>query len=419
MAELAPPTLVIRHIGELLTMADREVVPEGQGRLGRIADAVLVARGATVLFVGPDAAFESLRFAPATVPPLVIEAHGQVVSPGLVDAHTHLVFAGSRAAEYHERLAGATYAQITARGGGILSTVRATRAASDDELFVLAETRLRTMRTLGTTTVEAKTGYGLDLATEDRQLHIMERLAARADLPAVIPTFLGAHAIPPEYQADRAAYVRRLREELLPRFAGRARFCDVFCDQGYFSPAEARAILTTARDQGFRLKLHANQLGDTGGAVIAAELGAISADHLDHVSDADLDRLAAAGVVAVLLPGCSLMSNAPYPAAQRFLVHGLRVALATNLNPGTSHTENLQLVIALAIAHMGLPVEDAWLAVTRHGAAALALEDRGVLAPGQRCDLAFWQMATYHELGYHFGVNLVERVMIGGNSSWP
>ncbi len=415
MPELPPPTLILRHCGMLLTMAG-ERIADARGPLGIIADGVVVCHGAAISFVGPDAAYAGLAFAPGDAPPLEIDLRDRVVMPGLVDPHTHLIFAGERAGEYHARLAGETYAAIAARGGGIVATVRATRAAADAALLALARDRLRTMASYGTTTVEAKTGYGLSPDAEERLLSISAELAAAPDLPQVIPTFLGAHAIPPEYRDDRAGYVELLRMEMLPRFAGRARFCDVFCETGYFTPDESRAILTSARELGYRLKLHANQLGASGGAAIAADLGATSADHLDYADDHDLERLAAAGVVATLLPGCSLMSNLPYPDARRYLRHGLRVALATNLNPGTSYTENPQLILALAIAQMGMPLADALLAMTRHAAAALALEDRGFLAPGARADVSIWSIRDYQEIGYHFGTNLVEQVIIGGRA---
>ncbi len=415
MPALPPPTLILRHCGMLLTMAGDRLV-DARGPLGIIADGVVVCHGAIISFVGPDAAYAGLACAPGDAPPLEIDLRDRVVMPGLVDPHTHLIFAGERADEYHARLAGATYAEIAARGGGIVATVRATRAAADASLLALARDRLRTMARYGTTTVEAKTGYGLTPEAEDRLLALAAALAAEPDLPQIIPTFLGAHAIPPEFRDDRAAYVALLRTEMLPRFTGRARFCDVFCESGYFTPEESRAILSTARDLGYRLKVHANQMGASGGAAIAAELGATSADHLDYADDHDLERLAAAGVVATLLPGCSLMSNLPYPDARRYLRHGLRVALATNLNPGTSYTENPQLILALAIAQMGMPIADALLAMTRHAAAALALDDRGVLAPGARADLSIWSIRDYQEIGYHFGTNLVEQVIIGGRA---
>lgn len=414
MPALSPPTLIVRHIGELLTMADASQIPAASGPLGIVRDAVIVARGDRVLFAGPEAHLAALNFASSENPPVVIDAGGKLVTPGLVDAHTHLVFAGERSAEFQARHAGASYEEIQALGGGIASTMRATRAASAPELARLAAERLSTMRAYGTTTVEAKTGYGLDRASEDRLLRVAAQFQAAPNLPRVIPTFLGAHVVPPEFQADRAAYVRAVCDEWLPQFAGRATFCDVFCERGAFTAAESRAILTAARRLGYHLKLHADQLSASGGARLAAELGAISADHLDYATDAELDHLAATGVVAVLLPGCSFTLNTPYPDARRFLAHGVRVALATDFNPGTSYCESLQMMVDLAVAHMGMTIGEALLAVTRQGAAALALRDTGAIAPGMRCDLALWSARSHAEIGYHFGVNLVERVVIGG-----
>ncbi|HKD75787.1 MAG TPA: imidazolonepropionase, partial [Ktedonobacterales bacterium] len=348
--------------------------------------------------------------------PVVLDASGRLVTPGLVDAHTHLIFAGERSEEFHLRHADASYEEIQARGGGIAATMRATRDATDTELLDLARRRLLTMRRHGTTTAEAKSGYGLNRATEDRLLASAARLASEPGLPRVIPTFLGAHVVPPEFKDDRDAYVALVRDEWLPAFAGRARFCDVFCERNAFTPDETRSILTAARGLGYHLKLHANQLGDSGGAALAAELGAVSADHLDHASDADLERLAATGVLAVLLPGCSFTLDTPYPQARRYLEHGLHVALATDFNPGTSYCESLQMMVTLAVAHMGMTIEEALIAVTRRGAEALALDDAGVIAPGKRCDLVLWQCRSHAELGYHFGVNLVDTVIIGGES---
>jgi imidazolonepropionase len=411
MPTLPPPTLIVRHIGELLTMTDDQAVP---GPLGLVRQGAVVAQGDRILFAGPAALLDRITFEPGEAPPVVIDAGGGVVTPGLIDAHTHVVFAGDRADEFQQRHAGASYAAIQARGGGIASTMRATRAATFGELAALASDRLRVMRDHGTTTVEAKSGYGLDRATEDRLLTVAAHLAAAPDLPRVIPTFLGAHVVPPEFRADRAAYVRLVRDEWLPAFAGRARFCDVFCEHNAFAPDEARTILTTARSLGYGLKLHAEQLARSGGAELAAELGATSADHLDHASDADLDRLATTGVVGVLLPGCCFTLNTPYPDARRLIAHGVRVALATDCNPGTSYCENLQLMLGLGIAHMGLSLTEALLAVTRHAAAALALDDCGILAPGMRCDLALWRIPRHDQIGYHFGANQVASVVIGG-----
>lgn len=414
MPALPPPTLIVRNIGELLTMGADRGVPAASGPLGIVRAAVVAARGAQIIFAGPAAEFEQLTCAPSDVPATIIDAGGGVVTPGLIDAHTHLVFAGDRAGEFQQRHAGASYASVQAQGGGIAGTMRATRAAGYGDLVALARQRLRSMRAHGTTTVEAKTGYGLDRATEDRLLAVAAHFAWEPELPRVVPTFLGAHVVPPEDQADRAAYVARVRDDWLPAFAGRARFCDVFCEQNAFTLAETRSILQTARRLGYGLKLHAEQLSRTGGAALAAELGATSADHLDHASDADLDHLAAAGVVGVLLPGCAFTLNAPYPAARRLLAHGVRVALATDFNPGTCYCENLQMMVALAVAHMGMTLPEALLAVTRHAAAALALDDCGTVAPGLRCDLALWNIPRHDQIGYHFGVNLVAGVVIGG-----
>jgi imidazolonepropionase len=414
MPALPPPTLIVRQIGELLTMSADRAVQGASGSLGLVRDAVIAARGERIIFAGPAAQFDRIAFQVSDTPPVVIDAGGGVVTPGLIDAHTHLVFAGDRAEEFQQRHAGASYEAIQARGGGIAGTMRATRAAGFGDLVALARQRLRSMRAHGTTTVEAKTGYGLDRATEDRLLTVAAHCAWEPDLPRVVPTFLGAHVVPPEYRADRAAYVTRVRDEWLPAFAGRARFCDVFCERSAFSLDETRSILHAARRLGYGLKLHAEQLSRTGGAELAAELGATSADHLDHASAADLDHLAAAGVVGVLLPGCSLTLNAPYPDARRLLAHGVRVALATDFNPGTCYCENLQMMVALAIAHMGMTLPEALLAVTRHAAAALALDDCGAIAPGLRCDLALWDISRHNQIGYHFGVNLVAGVVIGG-----
>lgn len=415
MQEKLLPTLIVRHIGELLTMTDAGRVMGASGPLGLVRDAAIVAQGERIVFAGPEAALDITALGGGdTDCPTTIDAGRRLVTPGLVDAHTHLIFAGDRATEFQWRHAGASYAAIQAGGGGITATMRATRAADDATLVASGRQRLQAMRTHGTTTVEAKSGYGLDRITEERLLALAARLDGEADLPHVVATFLGAHVVPPEFRDDRAAYVAQVRDEWLPAFAGHARFCDVFCEDNAFTVAETRSLLAVARRLGYDLKLHANQLGDSGGAALAADFGAISADHLDHASDADLERLAATDVVAVLLPGCSFTLNAPYPQARRYLAHGLRVALATDFNPGTSYCENLQMMVALAVAHMGMTIAEALLAVTRRGAAALALDDVGYIAPGARCDLALWRCASHEEIGYHFGVNLVEAVVING-----
>ncbi len=338
--------------------------------------------------------------------------------PGFVDSHTHFVFAGERAEEFHLRHQGVSYEELARQGRGILSTVRLTRAASAHKLEVIGRERLRSFAAHGTTTVEGKTGYGLDLASEGRTLDVMAALSATPGLPRIVPTFLGAHTIPPEYRGsptDRERYVSLVVEEMLPAFAGRARFCDVFCETTAFTIEETRRILGRAKELGYALKLHANQLGPSGGARLAAELGATSADHLDFASDDELAALARSGVVATLLPGCSFTLSTPYPQAWHFFDAGLRVALATDFNPGTSYCESMQMMIALAVSAMGMSLEQALRAATLGGARALGMEGEvGSLAVGKWCDLIALTGPDERELAYHFGVNLVARTLVGG-----
>jgi imidazolonepropionase len=229
----------------------------------------------------------------------------------------------------------------------------------------------------------------------------------------VVPTFLGAHSVPPEYKGRRGAYVDIIIEQMLPAFVGLARFCDVYCEREAFTMDETRRIMTRAQELGYRLKIHADQLSPSGGTRLAAEMGAISADHLDYASDADLDELREAGVVATLLPGCSYTLRTPYPSARRLLDRGLAVALATDFNPGTSYSESMQMMLELAMSAMGMTLEEALAAITLQGARALALQDEiGSIEVGKRCELALWSIHDYHEIGYHFGVNLVQSVLI-------
>ena len=403
--------LVIRHISQLVTLA-QEPILEAQGRLGIIERGALAARMGRIVWIGAESALDqAVDYRQADV----LDAEGRPATPGFVDSHTHLLFAGDRAEEFHLRHQGVSYAELAAQGRGILTTVRATRAASDEELMALADQRLERFRAYGTTTIEAKTGYGLNQETESRCLHILNRFNTMPLGQPLIPTFLGAHTVPPEYQGRRDAYVDLVVEEMLPAFAGFARFCDVFCEETAFTAEESRRILTRAKELGYLLKLHADQLGASGGASLAAELGATSADHLDFASDADLEALREAGVVATLLPGCSFTLSTPYPSARRLLNHGLTVALATDFNPGTSYCENMQLMLTLGISAMGMTLEEALEATTINGARALAFQDEaGSLEVGKRCDVVLWRIQDYRELGYHFGVNLVDQVLIGG-----
>jgi imidazolonepropionase len=394
------------------------ISPTAQSQLGIIERGAVAARAGHIVWVGPEDQLAQAVDIGSLAPEARWDAGGRAVLPGFVDSHTHFIFAGDRAEEFQLRHAGISYEEIAGRGGGIVQTVRATRAAATDTLRATGRRRLESFAANGTTTVEGKTGYGLDLDTEERCLSVMLELASIPGLPAVVPTFLGAHTIPPEHrgsQAGRERYLASICEEMLPAFAEKARFCDVFCERTAFSVPETRRILARARDLGYGLKLHANQLGETGGAKLAAEFGATSADHLDFADAEDLRRLADAEVTATLLPGCSFSLGTPFPQWERFKEAGLHVALATDFNPGTSYCENMQAILAFAVSSMHATLEEAILAATIEGARALGLGDEiGSLEPGKRCDLIVLAESDERELAYHFGVNLVAATVIGG-----
>ena len=416
--------LVIRNIKQLVTVAQQPIVG-ASGPLQVIENAAVAVHNGSIVWIGTeDDAGPMFQHNTGAKQDgiVVVDAQGAVVTPGLVDSHTHLVFAGDRAEEFHLRRAGVTYAELLAQGRGILNTVNATRQATTQQLIELATTHLESMRNHGTTTVEIKTGYGLDMVTEEACLRLINNLNAveesaryehQLNQLRVVPTFLGAHTVPPEYRDRREAYVDLVVNEMLPSFVGLARFCDVFCERGAFTLDESRRVLTRAKELGYLLKLHADQLSPSGGSRLAAELGAVSADHLDHASDDDLDAMREAGVVATLLPGCSYTLRSPYPSARRFLDHGLHVALATDFNPGTSYCENMQMMIGLAMAHMDMTLEEALAAATINAARALALaDDIGSVEVGKRCELAFWSISDYREIGYHFGINQVSSALV-------
>ncbi|WP_069805818.1 MULTISPECIES: imidazolonepropionase [Thermogemmatispora] len=422
-AESAQPPIrasaVIRNIGQLVTVAQRPI--EGaRGALQVLDNAALAIYHGRIVWIGTDDEAEPLFLSTRQDGVTIVDAQRAVITPGFVDSHTHLVFAGQRAEEFHLRRAGITYAELLAQGKGILTTVEATRKADAETLLALAQKRLHLMRDHGTTTVEIKSGYGLDRINEETCLRLINNLkaleeGAPSSVPQrvrVVPTFLAAHVLPLEYRERRADYLDLVVEELLPSFVGLARFCDVFCETEAFTVEECRRILSRAKELGYRLKIHADQLSPSGGARLAAELGATSADHLDHASDEDLKALRDAGVVATLLPGCSYTLRSPYPSARRLLDLGLTVALATDCNPGTSYCENMQMMIGLAMAAMGMSLEEALTAATINGAKALALDEEiGSIEIGKRCELALWQLEDYREIGYHFGVNLVQSTL--------
>ena len=386
---LPPGDLVVRNIGQLVTND-----PVHGGRLGIIWDGAVVILGGVIDWVGLD------REIPADVGDLPeMDVAGACVIPGFVDAHTHVVFAGDRVDEFAQRLRGATYEEIHAEGGGILSTVGPTRRAALDALVASGRERLAVMLSHGTTTAEVKSGYALDVAGEKKMLEAVAALDVELAID-LVPTFLGAHTVPPEYAGDRAGYVRLVIDEMLPACAPLARFCDVFCDGGAFDLAETRAILEAGRSHGLGLRVHADQLAPTGAGGLAAELGATSADHLDHTVDADLRALARAGTVGVLLPGVSLSLRIPFPDPTRLLEAGMTVAIATDANPGSSYVVSMPFVIALAVLEMGMAPDEAMSAATLGGAKALGLTDRGYLAPGAVGDLVVLDAESHVVLSY-------------------
>jgi imidazolonepropionase len=392
--------LVIRNASQLVTEPPAVLV-----------DGAVVCEGGRIAWVGPSGGLPP-------IPPNadIIDAAGKTVLPGLIDSHTHLIFAGSRVDEFEQRLSGRSYQAIAAGGGGINATVRCVRRSSKDELKALARPRLERMLRFGVTTVEVKSGYGLTPGDELKCLEAIAELNAEGPVE-LVPTFLGAHAVPSEYASNRDGYLRLLLDTMLPEVA-RARlatFCDVFCEAGVFSVAESERMLRRARDLGFRLKLHADELSPLGGAQLAARLGAVSADHLLCVDDRGIDALASSGTVATLLPGTAFFLGLGYAPARKLIERGVRVALASDCNPGTCPTENLPLVGAMACTQMKMMPAEVVTALTRHAAAAVGRSDAiGSLVVGKQADLVVLDIPDYRHLFYHFGVNHVWRVIKQG-----
>jgi imidazolonepropionase len=373
---------------------------------GAIRGGSLAARDGVIVFAGPTAEFRrEVRLRDGAV---VIDGRGRTVLPGFVDPHTHLPFAGWREDEMVQRLAGATYESIAAAGGGIQSTVSATRRATEDDLVALGGGRLDRMLLHGTTTIEAKSGYGLTRADEIKQLEALKRLAASHPV-TIVPTFLGAHIVPAERRADRGGYVSEVVGEMLPEIArrGLARYCDVFIEEGAFTVDEGETILRAAAARGLGLRVHADQRRAGGGAALAGRLGAASADHLDHVDDAGIEALRRAGTTAVLLPGASFFLRDPHDAPARRLVDaGVTVALATDFNPGTCPTEVMTAILPIACLRLGLLPAEAIAAATVNAAHSLGLAGRiGSLEPGKDADLQVLDVPNHVHLVYRFGIN--------------
>jgi len=407
--------LVVRNIGQLLTMRG----PDGPRRGGDMRETGLVENGAVFARDGKVvAAGPSGDVLPSSGPDAVeVDAGGRVVTPGIVDPHTHAVFAATREAEFAMRVEGKTYEEIAEAGGGIRSSVRALRAVDPDLLLANGRRTLDRMLAHGTTTVEVKSGYGLSLDAEMKMLRVASELGDTHTMD-VVPTFLGAHEFPDEWRDDRDGYVDLLVNEMIPAVAGEklARFCDVFCEEGVFTVEQSRRVLEAAREHGMEPKLHADELHSGGGAELAAELGATSADHLVCASDAGISAMAEAGVVAVLLPGTTLsLGKRDFAPARKMVDAGVPVALATDCNPGSSMTESMQIILALASMVMRMTPEEALVAATVNSACALRAESvLGSLAPGKQCDLVVWEVDDYRAIPYHYGVNLVEAVVKRG-----
>jgi imidazolonepropionase len=391
--------------------------PAGESRGAGPADAVLAWKDGLIVFIGRR---HELPDAPESLATRVVSAQGRWITPALVDCHTHLVFAGDRAVESELRLQGATYEEIARAGGGILSTVRATRAADDAALYAASLPRALALRADGVGTIEIKSGYGLDFATERRMLRVARRLGTDLGI-TVRTTYLAAHALPAEYAGRADDYISQVCE-WLPRLhaEGLVDAVDAFCEGIGFSPAQTRRVFAAARALGLPVKLHADQLSDLGGAGLVAEYGGLSADHIEWTNPDAVAAMARAGTVAVLLPGAfHVLRETKLPPLALLREHGVAMAVATDLNPGTSPLQSLRLAMSLACTHFRLTPEDALRGATEHAAAALGLRDRGQLAVGQRADFAQWNVAHPAELCYWLAGDLLHSLHLAEKGTFP
>jgi imidazolonepropionase len=409
--------LLIHSATQLLTLAsDGPKRGTAMEDLGIIEHGAVAIKDSLIALVGPTSEVQGQVTAAEE-----LDASGKVVMPGFVDPHTHLVFAGDRAGEFEQRIRGASYMEIMAAGGGITATVRATRAASVEQLMEESRARLDRMLAHGTTTAEIKTGYGLDVENELKMLEAIRRLDTEhpADL---VPTFLGAHAVPKEYEGRADEYVDLVVEEMLPMVKSQIPnrksqiFCDVFCDEGAFTLEQSRRVLEAAHALGFGLKIHADEFKPLGGTRLAVELGAISADHLVCTPDDEIELLAGSDTIAVALPGTPFgLGHHEYTPARRIIDFGGALALATDLNPGTCWCESMQLIIALACRFMKMAPAEAVAAATINAAHAIGFGPQvGSLEVGKKADVLILDIPDYRHLAYRFGVNLVDRVIKGG-----
>jgi len=403
--------LVIRNIGQLLTMeSDRPKKGAEMRELTVLENAALAIKDGLIAWIGRDAEAAHLESAE------VIDAEGRLVTPGLIEPHTHLVFGGSREHEIPLKLQGVPYLEILRQGGGILSTVRATRNATKAALKAKAEKHLDRFLSYGVTTLEAKSGYGLNKETEIKQLEVVKELNETHPVD-LVSTFLGAHAIPEEFQGQSGRYLQEM-VELFPELKARglAEFVDIFCETGVFSVTESRDFLEKAKQAGFGLKIHADEIDPLGGAELACDLGAATADHLVAISEEGIRRLAGSDTIAVLLPGTTFyLGKDVYAPARKLIDSGAAVALSTDFNPGSSVTENIQLIMSLAMLKLQMTPEEIWHAVTINAAFAIGRgEVAGQIRVGRAADLVIWDAPNYHYIPYHYGINHTYQVLKKG-----
>lgn len=404
--------LIIKNAEELLTLS---LSSREESGLGIIRNGAVAIKEGRIFWIGKTEELSEKLF--LNRKGREIDATGKVVVPGLIDSHTHLIFAGSRENEFEQRIQGLSYLEIAERGGGILSTVEATRKASFDELLLLGKKRLDRMLSKGITTLEAKSGYGLSLQDELKILKVMKALQENHPIE-IVPTFLGAHTVPREFRDARTRYIDLLTKEMIPKVAQErlAKFCDVFCEEKAFTVEESKKILETGKQYGLIPKIHADQLSPGGGAELAAEVNAFSADHLEYVSQEGIKKMAEKGVTAVLLPGASFfLSMKKYPPARDMIEQGVPVSLATDLNPGSSMTESLPLMMTMGCTMFKMTPKEVIQATTVHAARSIGREKEiGSLEVGKQADILLLDIPNYRYLPYHFGVDHVEKVIKKG-----
>jgi imidazolonepropionase len=407
--------LLIKNIKQLVTVSAAgkrfKAGPE-MNDLGIVENATVLIENGRISWTGRTSDFEQ------TVPDSIdtLDAEGLVALPGFVDSHTHALFAGTRENEFALRSAGKSYTEIASAGGGILSTVAAVRAATKKELKKNARKHLDGMLRSGTTTVEIKSGYGLNEPDEIKMMDAINELADE-QLIGIAATFLGAHAVPPEYTENTGEYVQLICSRILPYLARRKalQFCDVFCDNGFFSVDQARTILEAARTLGISIKMHADQLSQIGASVLAAELGAVSADHLEKIDDAGIAALQRAGTIATVLPGVSFFLNEEYSPARKIIGAGVPLAIASDFNPGSNMSFSMPLMMTIACTQMRLTPEEAITAATLNGAAALNMSGQtGSIEPGKQADIIFYDVPNYRSIVYHYGTNFAAHIVKHG-----